>query len=74
MFVSGKDIRGRKIYIPRGRGEKRLQSAMLQYYRKQNAKIITSLLRENHRLDLLRKIQHLQITSQTGKPPVGWDL
>jgi uncharacterized radical SAM protein YgiQ len=74
MFISGQDIRGREIYIPRGRGEKRLQSAMLQYYRKQNAKIITSLLRESHRLDLLRKIRQLQMTSQTGKPPVGWDL
>jgi hypothetical protein len=74
MFVSEKDCGGKEIYVPRGRAEKRLQAALLQYYQKRNAKIITNCLGRNRRGDLLRQIQRLQITSRAAQPPAGWDL
>ena len=74
MFVSGQDNRKKEIYIPRGRGEKRLQAALLQYYQKQNTKIIANQLRSRRRQGLLGKIQHLQVTARPVKPPADWDL
>jgi len=74
MFVSGQDTRKRQIYIPRGRGEKREQAALMQYYLKQNAKIIAPLLRNNRRGVLLRQIQRLHAANQSGKSTAGWDL
>ncbi|MBL7216006.1 MAG: YgiQ family radical SAM protein, partial [Phycisphaerae bacterium] len=40
MYVSGLSPKGKRIHIPRGRSEKRLQAAMLQYYDKRNFKLI----------------------------------
>ncbi len=74
MFVSGEDARGKEIYTPRGRGEKRLQAALLQYYQKRNTKVITNSLHSHGRGDLLGKIRRLQITTKSAKPPAGWDL
>ena len=45
MYVAGQDAKGRKIHVPSGRHEKRLQAALLQYYRDANAKLITEHLR-----------------------------
>jgi uncharacterized radical SAM protein YgiQ len=74
MFVSGRDAKERSIHIPRGRAEKRLQAALMQYYQKQNVKIISDCLRDNRRSELLREIQRLHFTSQAEKPPADWDL
>ncbi len=87
MFVSERDCGGKEIYVPRGRAEKRLQAALLQYYQRRNIKIITNYLRGSRRGDLLREIQRLQVTSQpavrhthgpgrsrAAKPPAGWDI
>jgi uncharacterized radical SAM protein YgiQ len=57
MYVSGIDNHRRKIYIPRGRREKRLQAALLQYYQPRNEKIIADFLRSIKRNDLLTKIR-----------------
>jgi uncharacterized radical SAM protein YgiQ len=60
MYVSGTDHRGRKIYVPRGRRDKRLQAALLQYYQPRYEKIIADFLKSARRNDLLGKIRHLQ--------------
>ena len=60
MYVSGTDSHSRKIYVPRGRRDKRLQAALLQYYQPRNEKIIADFLRDIKRSDLLSKIRHLQ--------------
>ena len=58
MYVSGTDSRGKNIHVPRGRAEKRLQAALLQYYNSRNAKIVDDFLRSKNAADLLRKIKH----------------
>jgi uncharacterized radical SAM protein YgiQ len=60
MYVSGTDEEGRKIYVPRGRKDKRLQAALLQYYQPRYGKIVADFLKSICRTDLLGKIRHLQ--------------
>jgi uncharacterized radical SAM protein YgiQ len=60
MYVSGEDSRGRRIYVPRGRRDKRLQAALLQYYQPRCEKILIDFLKSAGRKDLLSKIRHLQ--------------
>jgi uncharacterized radical SAM protein YgiQ len=67
MYVSGKDVKGRKIHVSRSRKEKRLQAALLQYYQPQNKKIITEFLQQKGRSDLLPKINHLSNPKQKRK-------
>jgi uncharacterized radical SAM protein YgiQ len=74
MFVSDRDMKGQAIYIPHGRGEKRLQAALLQYYQKQNTKIITDCLRDRRRNDLLRQIRYPQHTSGPAISIADWDI
>lgn len=40
MFASGQTEDDRAIHIPRGRGEKRLQAALLKYYDPQNRRLL----------------------------------
>ncbi|MHC5181725.1 MAG: YgiQ family radical SAM protein [Planctomycetota bacterium] len=61
MFVSGRSPKKKKIHIPRGRGEKRLQMALLQYYNKRNFKTISQYLSPRGKHKLLSQIKHLQI-------------
>jgi len=61
MYVSGRDARKRQIYIPRGRGEKRLQAALLQYYQPRNKKTVADFLKSVRRADLLGRIRRLQL-------------
>ena len=60
MYVSGTDPRGRRTYIPRGRRDKHLQAALLQYYQPRNKKVLADFLNSMQRKDLLSKIRHLQ--------------
>ena len=60
MYVSGTDAKGQQIYIPRGRNEKRLQLALLQYQQRRNEKVITKFLRDGRRFDLLLKIRRMK--------------
>jgi uncharacterized radical SAM protein YgiQ len=59
MFVSGFDTKGNKIYIPKGRGEKRLQAALMQFTENRNKKIVTELLITENREDLIIAINKL---------------
>jgi uncharacterized radical SAM protein YgiQ len=56
MFVAGQDSRGRPIHIPRGRGEKRLQAALLQYFDRRNARLVGEYLRSTGRDALLKRV------------------
>jgi uncharacterized radical SAM protein YgiQ len=60
MYVSGLDTRGKKIFVPRGRKEKSLQAALLQYAEPKNKKTVTEFLRCVHRTDLIRRIDNLR--------------
>ncbi len=59
MYVAGREARGHRIYVPSGRREKRLQAALLQYYRQPNVKLITEHLQSSGRKDLLKDLQRL---------------
>ncbi|MBP8910844.1 MAG: YgiQ family radical SAM protein [Phycisphaerae bacterium] len=59
MYVSGQDAQGQTIHIPSGRNEKRLQAALLQYYRDANAKILTQYLRTTDHAGLLKQMQRI---------------
>jgi len=60
MYVSGTDSHSQKIYVPRGRRDKRLQAALLQYYQPRYEKIVADFLKSVRRNDLLGKIRNLQ--------------
>jgi uncharacterized radical SAM protein YgiQ len=60
MYVSGTDPRGRRTYIPRGRRDKHLQAALLQYYQPRNEKVLVDFLKSVNRGDLLSKVRHMQ--------------
>jgi uncharacterized radical SAM protein YgiQ len=57
MFVSGKDSKGKKIFIPKGHSEKKLQFALLQYHQPQNRKLLINYLSSKGRNDLLAKLK-----------------
>jgi len=61
MFVSGIDRRGRRIYIPTGRREKRLQEALLQYYLPRNEGTVRGFIQSVGRNDLLGRIRQLRV-------------
>jgi radical SAM superfamily enzyme YgiQ (UPF0313 family) len=67
MYVSGRDTRGRKIYVARGRGEKRLQMALLKYHEKRNDKSIAQFLHTRGRSNLLARIRKRQRTEKGKK-------
>ncbi|MCX5643512.1 MAG: YgiQ family radical SAM protein [Phycisphaerae bacterium] len=67
MYVAGqacpersrRDAHGHQIHIPSGRHEKRLQAALLQYYRQPNAKLITEHLQSSGHKDLLKNLRRI---------------
>jgi len=59
MYVAGQDARGHQIHVPSGRREKRLQAALLQYYRQPNAKLITEHLQSSGHKDLVKNLRRL---------------
>lgn len=76
MFVSETDSRGKKIYVARGRAEKRLQAALLHYWQPVNANKISQFLASKGRKDLLAEISRIGIQKRAGKPLTGeksWD-
>jgi uncharacterized radical SAM protein YgiQ len=71
-FVSGNDTHGREIYVAKGRGEKRLQAALLRYWQPANVKNIERLLLSKGYKKLLAEIKHkrLKKPAQTER---SWD-
>ncbi len=61
MYVSGLSPKGKRIHIPKGRGEKRLQAALLQYYDKRNWKLIEGAMGPRGKHKLLAQIRRLQV-------------
>jgi uncharacterized radical SAM protein YgiQ len=59
MYVAGRDTHGHRIHVPRGRGEKRLQAALLQYYHERNRKLVTEHLRAGRHSGLLKDVQRI---------------
>jgi len=59
MYVAGRDPRGHQIHVPTGRREKRLQAALLQYYREPNARLLTEHLQSGGHGDLLKNLQRV---------------
>jgi uncharacterized radical SAM protein YgiQ len=57
MYVSGKDSKGKKIHVPKGHSEKKLQFALLQYHQPQNRKILYNYLTTKGRNDLIAKVK-----------------
>lgn len=60
MFVSGRSPQGKPIYIPRGLREKRIQSALLQYYDKKNRGLLKVFLKQKGCERLLEQICYIQ--------------
>lgn len=67
MYVAGQDTAGRRIHVPGGRHEKRLQAALLQYYREPNAKLITEHLQSGGHADLLKDLRRLWSSNRRRK-------
>ena len=67
MFVSGLSPKRKSIHIPRGRGEKRLQMALLQYYDRRNYKAINEYLSPRNKHKLLAQIRNLQTDASVKK-------
>jgi uncharacterized radical SAM protein YgiQ len=67
MFVSEKEYGGKKIYVPRGRAEKRLQAALLQYYQTQNDKVVADFLGSKGRSRLSAQIKRLKLSGRGEK-------
>jgi len=53
MYVSGKNSRGREIYVSRGRKEKKLQAALMQYHLPPHQKIVMPFLAQQGRQKLI---------------------
>jgi len=67
MYVAGQDAGGRKIHVPRGRHEKRLQAALLQYYRHSNARLVAEHLRAGDHAGLLKDVQRIWAANRRPK-------
>jgi uncharacterized radical SAM protein YgiQ len=57
MYVSGMDSKGKKIFIPKGHSEKKLQLALLQYHEPDNYRQLVNYLSSKGRKDLIVKLK-----------------
>jgi uncharacterized radical SAM protein YgiQ len=74
MYVAGTDDKGRKIHVPRGRKEKRLQMALLHYYQPKNKMVIAEFLKSRRQDKLLSKISRTQTpTTSRTRQNLNWD-
>jgi hypothetical protein len=71
-FVSGNDAGGREIYVAKGRGEKRLQAALLHYWEPANVKNIERLLLSKGCKKLLAEIKHKRL-KKPAQTEQSWD-
>ena len=47
----------KKLFVPKGHGEKKLQFALLQFHRPENRKLLTNFLSSKSRKDLITKLR-----------------
>ncbi|MGE4286558.1 MAG: YgiQ family radical SAM protein [Phycisphaerae bacterium] len=59
MYVSGLDAAGNKLFVPKGHAAKKLQAALLQYYRPENMSLISPLLSSKRKMKLLGDIERI---------------
>lgn len=59
MFVAEKNADGKKIYVAKGQSAKKLQAALLQYYKPENIGILSGLLKKHGKGKLLAKIENI---------------
>lgn len=57
MYVSGIDTKGKKIFVPKGHSDKKLQLALLQYSRPEHQRMLINFLSAKGRKDLLGSLQ-----------------
>lgn len=57
MYVSGLDAKGKKIFVPKGHSDKKLQLALLQYSRPENQRMLINFLSAKGRKDLIAKLK-----------------
>jgi uncharacterized radical SAM protein YgiQ len=67
MYVAGRDAQGRTIHVPSGRREKRLQAALLQYYRQPNVRLLTEYLQSAGHGKLLKELGRTWSTNRRRK-------
>jgi uncharacterized radical SAM protein YgiQ len=56
MYVSERDTKGKKIFVPKGHSDKKLQLALLQYSRPEYQSMLKNFLSSRGRKDLLAKL------------------
>jgi uncharacterized radical SAM protein YgiQ len=56
MYVSERDTKGKKIFVPKGHSDKKLQLALLQYSRPEYQSMLKNFLSSRGRKDLLVKL------------------
>ncbi|WP_186804644.1 YgiQ family radical SAM protein [Limihaloglobus sulfuriphilus] len=56
MFVSGLSPEMKRIFVARGRKDKKLQASLIQYFMPENAGEVAAFLKRKRRHDLLKKI------------------
>lgn len=67
MYVAGRDTRGRDIDVVKSRRDKRIQSALLQYYDPRHGKILTECLQQQGKHALIKKIKAIHARERRRK-------
>ncbi len=57
MYVSQRDSKGKKIFVPKGHSEKKLQLALLQYTRPEFQQMLVNFLSAKGRKDLIARLK-----------------
>jgi uncharacterized radical SAM protein YgiQ len=57
MYVSGTDAKGKKIFVPKGHSEKKLQLSLLQYHAPANYRQLINYLTAKGKKDLITKVR-----------------
>jgi len=58
MYVSGLDAKGKKIFVPKGHSEKKLQMVLLQYHTPANYRQLINFLTAKGKKDLIIKLKN----------------
>ncbi|MFI4911594.1 MAG: YgiQ family radical SAM protein [Sedimentisphaeraceae bacterium JB056] len=68
MYVAQSSAGGKKLYTAKGHKAKKLQAALLQYYRQENIRLFADLLRSKGKHKLLARIQSIARQKQAFAP------